>query len=142
DIFWFRLYVIEENGTRTYSPVFRQPIAPYQIKHIYVVNGKGSFNKHPKNCSMNYEGGAIGSYDNALMVEAVTNDVIPKNYEAALNGVSISTNSVDPMAYPESHKRIVFDVPDDYPLGAATFKLYYLNELVLAQQVQVINGGL
>ncbi|RYE43462.1 MAG: hypothetical protein EOP48_22910, partial [Sphingobacteriales bacterium] len=142
DNFWFRLYVNNEDGTRTYSPVFRQPIATYEIKNTFVVNGKGSLNKHPKDFYMNYEGGVIGTYDNSLMVEAVTVDVNPQNYKASLNDVSISVNKVDAMAYPPTHKQVVFDVPDNYPLGSATFKFYHLNKLVLTQQVQIVNGGI
>lgn len=142
DNFWFRLYVNNENGTRTYSPVFRQAIATYQIKNTNIVNGKGAFNKHPKDFFMNYEGGVIGTYDNSLMVEAVTADVNPQNYKGTLNDISISVNKVDPMVYPTSHKQVVFDVPNDYPLGQAIFKLYYLNKLVLTQQVNIVNGGL
>lgn len=142
DNFWFRLYVNNEDGTRTYSSVFRQAIATYQIKNTNIVNGKGSFNKHPKDFFMNYEGGVTGTYDNAFMVEAVTTDVNPQNYKGTLNDVSISVNKVDPMVYPTSHKQVVFDVPDDYPLGNAVFKFYYLNKLVLTQQVRIVNGGL
>jgi len=142
DNFWFRLYVNNEDGTKTYSPVFRQSIATYQIKNVNIVNGKGSFNKHPKDFFMNYEGGAIGTYDNCLMVEAVTGDLNPQNYKGTLDDVNILVNKVDPMLYPTSHKQVVFDVPNDYPLGQAIFKLYYLNKLVFTQQVNVVNGGL
>ncbi|MFD0941648.1 hypothetical protein ACFQ1J_13095 [Pedobacter boryungensis] len=142
DNFWFRLYMNNEDGTRTYSPVFRQAIATYQIKNVNIVNGKGSFNKHPKDFFMNYEGVAIGTYDNSLMVEAVTSDVNSQNYKGTLNDVNVSINKVDLMVYPASHKQVVFDVPDDYPLGQAIFKLYHLNKLVLTQQVNIVNGGL
>ena len=142
DVFWFRLYMIDEMGTKTYSPVFRQKIATFQIKNKYVVNGKGAYNKHPKDFYINFEGGVIGTYDNSLIVDAVTNDVNLENYRATLNEIPISISRIDPLAHPPTHKHILFDVPDDFPLGQANFKFYYLDKMVYSTELTIVNGGL
>lgn len=142
DIIWFRIYAVDEKGVRTYSPVFSQRISTYEIKNKFIVKGKGAYNKHPKDFFMNYDGGIVGIYDNSLIVNAVTNDVNIQNYNATLNGTPISVGSIDPRGYPLTHQQIIFDVPDDYPLGPATFKLYYQNKLVYNYELTIVNGGL
>lgn len=142
DLIWFRLYIVDENGVKTYSPILRQKIAPYQIKNKYIVNGKAAYNNHPKDFFINFEGGVTGTYDNSLIIDAVTNDVNVENYRATLNDLPVSVSRIDPVAYPETHKHILFDVPDEFPLGKATLKFYYLNKLEYTVDLIVVNGGL
>ncbi|HMI03131.1 MAG TPA: hypothetical protein VK541_11650 [Pedobacter sp.] len=142
DLIWFRLYMVDEDGVKSYSPILRQKIATYQIKNKYIVNGKAAYNNHPKDFFMNYEGGVIGTYDNSLIIDAVTNDVNVENYRATLNDIPVSVGRIDPVYHPETHKHILFDVPDDFPLGRATLKFYYLNKLEYTVDLTVVNGGL
>lgn len=142
DNFWFRLYMVDDKGVKVFSKVFRQQIATYQIKNTYVVNGKGMYNKHPKDFFMNYEGGVIGTYDNSLIINALTKDVNPKNYSATLNEIPIAIGTIEAATYPTTHQQIVCNVPDDFPLGPASLKFYYLNKLVYAVQLTIVNGGL
>ena len=142
DKIWFRLYVEEEDGTKTYSPVFGQDVAIYEVHNKYVVNGKGVYNNHPKDFFINYDGREIGSYDNSLIVDAITTDTDPQNYRATLDDLPASISRIDAVPSPPTHKNILIDVPDDLPLGQATLKFYYQNKLVYTDNLTIVNGGL
>jgi hypothetical protein len=142
DKIWFRLYVIDEDGTKTYSPVFGKGVAMYEVENKFVVNGKAIYNNHPKDFFINYEGGAIGSYDNSLIVDAITTDAAIENYRATLNDLPASVGRIDAVPYPESHKYILIDVPDDLPIGPAMLKFYYQDKLVYTEKLTIVNGGL
>jgi len=142
DKIWFRIYLINENGEKTYSHVLSQKVALYQVKNKYVVNGKGLYNNHPKDFFINYEGTAIGAQDNSLIVNAISNDVNLQNYTGKINDRPIAISKIDAASYPPTHKTILFDVPDDLSVGPAKFTLFYMNNLVYTEDITIVNGGL
>ncbi len=140
DIIWFRIYQIDEGGKKTYSQVFGQRIAKYEIRNKNVVNGRGADNAHPKDFFMNFEESEIGNYDNSLIVDAITDDVSIQHYKATINERPAILSRIDP-GFPGTHKKLLFDVPDDVGLGPAVFKLYYEDRLVYQEVLNVVNGG-
>ncbi|WP_158826570.1 kelch repeat-containing protein [Mucilaginibacter lacusdianchii] len=150
---YYRIGMIDKDGKEILSPVFSQAFAPYEIRNPYIVTGKGAFNYHPKDFFINYEGGilyeggitpykTIGYQDNSLLVEVVGTDENVQNYSGTLNNVSLTVSRILKNTGFEPHRQVLFDVPDDFPLGTAKFTLSYKGKLVYTTDVTVSNGGL
>lgn len=129
DKFWYRIYYKDESGKKIYTQIYKQDLPKYSIRNEFIVCGKEEYN-------------SIGSFDNLLVLVAYNSDNNLQNYSAKINGISTPASKFETINYNKNHKNIIFDVPENLPLGPAKFQLYYLGKLDYETEITIVNGGL
>jgi len=127
--YWFKVYFIDNAGKTTYSNIYKQALATYQLSNKFIVKGAGSDN----NFSFN---------NNALIITSLNIDLNVQNYSATISGTPISISNIQNYGGTNPYNYMLFDVPLSIPLGLNKLNLYYKTKLVYSTDVTITAGGL
>jgi hypothetical protein len=128
-IYWYKIYIIDNDDKTFYSNITKQPLSPYQIYSKSIVKGPYKDN----NFSMDYNG---------LMITTTNIDLNAKNYSSTINGAQIPIAEIIHYTGTNPYNYLVFDVPSSLGLGPAVFTLSYKNNIVYSTSIIIVGGGL
>lgn len=139
---WYQVYFFNSSGTKVYSKIYRHEFSLWQVQNKYIVNGLAIDNNHSKDGLVTFDQTPYTGLDNSLTVSIYMTGYDYKGYKAKINGINAPLGKfIDSWGVTEI-KKLVFDVPENIPIGNAKFELYNYDKLVYSADVMVVNGGL